>query len=306
VGVYIESGEAAGGAVWDSTPSDLGSQNDKTFDEVRFECDTDGAANVAVYTDLPGELFAAKGVYPITTGPTGRHWATVPLPPATEGRSIRLVVSSGSGFRIYRAQVRYSRIGRYICAATPAGNDAFNSLEFDFRSEREKPFQKIELDMRADGVVNASIITDQLGKLTSMYAPNLTTPNGRAVQIVRLPPGIRGRLFRVGLTSSSQARIYQVRVWTRQLNDGATNWGWEDYPLEESDQLPTWADLQVPETPAVFSWSDLPVEPTKPEWTWQSFPVNPTDAQWFHAKVLSIQDTPNEWNWVDIPMESAA
>jgi hypothetical protein len=307
IGVYVESYEAAGGAVWDSTPTNLGSPNDKTFDELRFEMDTDGAAQVTAYTDLPGEVFIAKGQYPLTTGATSRHWATVPLPAGIEGRSVRLVVSSAAGFRIYKAQVRHSRIGRYLCAATPAGNDSFRSLEFDFGSERVKPYKKIELDMRADGQVALQVLTDQSGALAVMYSPMVATPNGRQTLNITLPPGIRGRLLRVGLTSSSQARIYRLRVWTRRLNEGAgERWGWDDYPLEESDVLPAWADLTVPETPDGFSWADLPVEPTKPEWTWAPFPVNPTEAQWFWAKVLSVPETPDEWTWVTVPLEAAA
>lgn len=314
IGVYVESYEAAGGAVWDSTASDLGNPNDKTFDEVRFEMDSDGAALVAVYTDLPGEVMAQKGgLYTLTTGATGRHWATVPLPAGVEGRSIRLVVSSAAGFRIYRAQVRASRVGRYLCAATPAGSDAFTNLEFDFESQRMKPYKRIEVDLRADGQVNMSVITDQGGGLATRYSPVLATPNGRQTLTFPLPPGIRGTLLRLGLTSTNQARIYRLRVWTRPLNESAeTQWSWQEYPLEASDKLPAWSDLPVPETPPQFTWADLPVEATKPEWTWAPLPVLPTPPQgqgasgadqWVWAKVLSVEETPDTWTWVDVPLE---
>lgn len=303
IGLYVETYEAAGGAVWDSTPSDLGSPTDKTFDELRLECDTDGAATVSVYTDLPGEAFTSKGSFPLTFTATGRHWATVPLPAGIEGRSIRLVVSSTAGFRLYRAQVRSSRIGRYICAATPAGSDAFTSLEFDFESERVKLYKKIEIDMRADGVVNAQIITNQTGAMATAYTPILATPNGRETLSVVLPPGIRGRLLRLAMTSTGAARIYAVRVWTRPVNEPKAQWEWVDYPLEKSDVLASWGDLQVPETPAVFTWADLPVEPTKPEWVWAPCPVAPTEAQWFWGKILSVEETPETWEMIDVPFE---
>ena len=317
IGVYLENYEAAGGAVWDSTPSDLGNPSDKTFDQVRFEMDTDGAANVDVYTDLPGEAFTKKGTFALTNGATGRHWATAPLPLGIEGRSVRLVVSSGAGFRIYSAQVRSGRVGRYLCAATPAGNDALTTLEFDFESERVKLFKKIEIDMRADGQVNLSVITNQTGALAAFFTPRLSTPNGRDTLSVVLPPGARGRLLRLAMTSTGAARIYHVRVWTRPVNEPEAKWAWVDYPIEPSDVLPAWQDLPVAATPPNFTWADLPVEgtapnfgwqdlpvePTKPEWVWAPFPVNPTEPQWFWAKILSVEETPDTWQFVDVPFE---
>ena len=303
IGVYVENYEAAGGAVWDSTPSDLGSPSDKTFDELHIEMDSDGAALVAVYTDLPGETFTSKGTYPLTNGVTSRHWATVPLPAGVEGRSVRLVVSSGSGFRIYKAQVRAAQVGRYLCAQTPAGQDAFNTLEFDFRSERVKVYKKFEVDMRADGPVSLSVITNQSEGLAVFFSPVLATPNGRETLSVVLPPGARGRLLRLQMTSPAAARIYHLRVWTRPLNDEKAAWEWQDYPLEESEVLPSWKDLPVAETAPAFTWADLPVTPTKPEWQWAPFPVNPTEAQWFWAKVLSVEDTPDLWEWIDVPFQ---
>jgi hypothetical protein len=300
IGVYVESYEAAGGAVWDSTPSDLGSPSDKTFDQVRIEMDSDGAATVAVYTDLPGESFALRGTFALTNGATSRHWATVPLPAAVEGRSVRLVASSVFGFRIYKAQVRAAQVGRYLCGATASGaSDSLTTLEFDFRSERVKIHKKIEVDLRADSAVTLVALTEQGGMLAQVYTQSLTTPNGRALLRVTFPPGIRGRLLRLSLTGGP-ARVYHLRCWCREVNEPGAKWDWEDYPLEESDVLPKWSDLPVPETPAGFAWSDLPVTPTTPEWQWAPFPVNPTEAQYFFAKVLPVEETDDVWTWVDL------
>ena len=245
IGVYVETYEALGGAVWDSTPSDLGSPADKIFDQVRLEMDSDGAATLGVYTDLPGESFGNRANLALTTGATSRHWATVPLPANVEGRSVRLLVSSYGGFRIYRAQVRHFRVGRYLAATTPAGNDVFNTLDFDYRSERVKAYKKIELDLRADGSVTVGILTEQAGQQLSTVYTTAVATTGRQVMTLYLPPGVRGRLFRVSLTSGSAARIYRVRVWSRPLNEGQGQWQWEDHPLEESDVLPQWTDLPV-------------------------------------------------------------
>lgn len=278
VGVYVEAYEAAGGAVWDSTPVDLGNTTDKTFDQLRFEIDSDlGTPSVTIYTDLPGETMTAHGTFPLTglSVQTTRHWATVPLPDGIEGRSVRLLISSLAGFRLYRAQVRSSAIGRYLAAATPAGNDALKTLEFDFNSERVKMYKRIEIDMRADGVVNLSVVTNQSGRLAPVYTPALATPNGRETILISLPPGVRGRLLRLLFIGTAAARIYHVRVWTRAVDDPKAQWDWQDYPLEESDVLPQWTDIEVA----------------------------PTAATWFWAKVLAVAETADEWQLVDVPFE---
>jgi hypothetical protein len=260
IGTYVEGYESVDGFIWDSMQQDLGDPDTKTLDQLRFEMDSDGAVSVDLLTDLPGEAFASRGTYVLTTGTTGRAWVTVPLPGAIEGRSVQLQVTGPAGYRLYTVQVRWFRIGRYLAATTPSGNnDAFNTLEFDFLSERRKMFKRLEIDMRADDLVTMSVITDQdsTGALTAMYSPGLRTVNGRATLLVPLPPGIRGRLLRVGLTSAAPARIYHIRVWTRVLSDPAAVWQWEDFPLENSDVLPTWANLVADGTPPNWELADL-------------------------------------------------
>jgi hypothetical protein len=338
IGVYAESYEAARGAVWDSMAQDLGNPNDKYFDQLRFEMDSDGAAVVDVYTDLPGESMRNRLRVALTAGPTSRHWATAPLPAganaafSVEGRSIRAVVSSAYGFRLYRAQVRSCRIGRYLAATPPSGlQDGLNTLEFDFQSGRVKVHKKVEIDVAADGELAIALYTTQGGALSEVWTTTISTPNGRKVFRLPLPPGIRGSLLRISMASAAAARVFRLRTWSREVNRADARWDWDEYPLESSDALPAWSDLPmpataaeftwadlpvaktpsefawsdlpIPKTPAEFSWADLPVEPTKPEWQWAPCPVNPTEPQWFWAKVLSVEETPETWTWVDVPFE---
>jgi hypothetical protein len=213
-----------------------------------------------------------------------------------EGRSIRLIVSSLAGFRIYKAQVRHARVGRYLAAAA---GDALSTLEFDWQSERTKAYKQIEIDMSADGTVTLSVLTSQSGPMAVEYTTTLTTPTGREPLRIHLPPGLRGRLLRLKLTSASAARIFRLRVWARPLNEAQAQaqWTWLDYPLEESDVLPAWTDIPVPETPAQFTWTPLPVNPTPPG----SLSTDP--AQWQWGKFLQVEDTPQTWTWVDVPFE---
>jgi hypothetical protein len=141
--------------------------------------------------------------------------------------------------------------------------DVFNTLEFDYLTERRKMYKRIEIDLRADAAVTLNVITDQDGSaLASLFTSSLTTPNGRTAILVPLPPGIRGRLLRVKLTATTApARVYRVRVWTRTVNDPQAAWAWEDFPLEASEVLPTWMDLmdQADGTAANWQWIDLPL-----------------------------------------------
>lgn len=296
IGVYVETYEAAGGAVWDSTPTDLGSPQVKTIDQIRFDLDTDGAASVAVYTDLPGEGFALRGTYSITSASSARHWATIPV--SAEARSVRLVVSSLYGFRLYKVQIRASRIGRYLASST----DALNTLDYDFSSERVKAFKKIEVDLYSGASVTYSVLTNQTGAMSSVASGTLSSTSSRKTLQITLPPAVRGRLFRLSLTGGP-ARVYHVRVWTRPLNEPDAPWAWQDFPVEESEVLPQFIDLPIDETPQQFTWSDLPVPPTAPEWAWADLPVAPTKEQPFWAKVLSVEETPEKWDWVDVPVE---
>ena len=233
--------------------------------------DTDagtGTVDVILETDLPGEKFAQRGTYRVvtqTTNWTPRAWVTVPLPDhAIEARSIRIQTTGTVGYRLYTVQVRWRNIGRYLVGATPSGaNDAFNVFEYDYRTERRKMFKRIEVDMFADGTVTMQTITDQDSTAAPpavMLTSSLTTPNGRLANVITLPPGLRGRLMRVRLTSDKPVRLYKIRVWTRTIDDPKAVWVWEDFPLEETDVLPKWSNLLIDETPPKWEWIDVPFE----------------------------------------------
>jgi hypothetical protein len=138
-----------------------------------------------------------------------------------------------------------------------------------------------------------------------MYTRTVTTPNGRQATPWNIPPGIRGRLIRVSLTSSSAVRVFKLRLWVAPLNDSQARWSWLDYPLEPYEVLPVYKPLPVPPTPPVFTYQEAAVQPTPPVWEWAPFPVNPTEPQWFTAKCLEVEETSNTWEWVPVPMDVA-
>jgi hypothetical protein len=273
LGVYVQAYESAAGFVWDSMQVDLGDPDAKTIDQLRLELDTDpgtGTVSVTLLTDLPGEKFAARGTYTLVnqTAATARAWVTVPLPDAVvpttghaiEARSIEVQTTGTVGYRLYTVQARWRKIGRYLVGSTPSGaDDAFNVLSYDFRTERRKMFKRIEIDMHADGTVTMQTISDQDSNAPPavVLTSTLTTPGGREAVLVPLPPGIRGRLMRVRLTSPQPVRVYNLRVWTRAVDDPKGVWVWEDFPLEPTDVLPHWTNLLIDETSPQWKWVDV-------------------------------------------------
>ncbi len=300
VGTYVEAYEAAGGAVWDSSPLDLGVPQDKIFDELRLEMDADGACQVTVWTDLPGETLTERFTTQISTSGFGRRWVTMVLPADTQGRMIKVVVSSSQAFRLYQGQVSKRIVGRYLSAQQ---NDIYRSLDQDFETERVKLFKRLEVDIQTDGPVPLTLYTDQPGG-TSMarYTAVLSTGGSRQAVSLRLPGNIRGRIVRVEIGGGYySARLYGVRAWSKTVGESSTSsWDWVSFPVEPSSSLAEWAALPVEATPAEWQWADLPVEKTEAVWSWAPFPVLAT-AQWDWA-VFPVDDTPSEWSWVDVPV----
>lgn len=270
VGVFVEGYESAAGFRWDSMPIALSGGDVSTLDQLRFEMEAGGASSVELFTDLPGETPVSRGTFALTATATSRAWVTVPLPEGGSGqfieaRSVQAKITGDAGYRLYRGQVRSNKIGRFLMGTAPDGlSDAFNTLEFDFASERLNMFKRIEFDLRASGTVNVDVITNQDGdKLAPVYSPALVTPNGRSTLLVAMPPGVRGRLLRVKLSGTAPARIYRIRVWTRPVNEPSAAWAWKEFPLEASDVVPAWSDLVVEPTEPTWAWVDVPFEVTE-------------------------------------------
>jgi hypothetical protein len=180
---------------------------------------------------------------------------------AVEARSIQIQTTGTVGYRLYTVQARWRKLGRYLVGSTPSGNDdAFNVLAYDYRTERRKMFKRLEIDMRADGTVTMQTLTDQdsTAPAAVVLTSTLTTPGGRMAVLVQLPPGLRGRLMRVRLTSDQPVRIYNIRVWVRTIDDPKGAWVWEDFPLEPSDILPHWSNLLIDETSPKWEWVEIP------------------------------------------------
>ncbi|HTB10937.1 MAG TPA: hypothetical protein VK752_05175 [Bryobacteraceae bacterium] len=307
VGTLVEAYEAQGGAVWGSTPIDLGVTRDKVIDQVRLEMDTDAGVTVQIYTDLPGESMTLRWTQTVSTVGFGRRWITLEMPGApaadTQGRLVQVVVSSMAGFRLFQGDVSFRVIGRYLAAGVP---DAYRALDQDFGTERIKLFKRLEIDIQSDGPLLVTLSTNQLGTMGAAYAASINTSGLRRTLELMLPANTRGRLVNIQIGGASSGRLYGARVWTRPVNEPSAQWEWHAFPVEDSESLPQTVKLPIEPTAAEFKWAELPVPPTAPEWEWAPFPVAPTDAQWNWVKFLGIDPTSEEWKLLDLPVEQSS
>jgi hypothetical protein len=248
---------------WDSMPVDLGNDALKVWDAIRFELETDGASSVAFSTDLPGEAMTQRYTQSVTQAAKARSWATVPVPSGIEGRLGRVILTGAPGFQfnVYKMQVRARAVGRYISAQNgPNAADAFRTRMFEFGTERLKIFKKISVNVQNDGPVTVNIYTDANTSIPQASF-SITTTGVNEIYTLVLPFNTQGRLLSVEVISTSPCRLYQIRAWTRPLNELGAPFSWSSYPLDESAVIDRWIDLPVPEMPGnsdTWQWITVP------------------------------------------------
>lgn len=259
VGTYIEAYEAQKGFRWDSWWLNFASVQVKTFDQVKLEIDTTGDFTVFFSTELPGEDPLVVWNQTLS-GTSARRWYTVELPAGTIGRDCRVQIAFTADATLYSGSVSMRLAGRYLSATQ---GDQLRTLEQDFSSERVKLCKKLEVDL--NGAVTLTVWTNEPGGLAARFAKTLDSGGIRRTMLVRLPPNVRGRLWRIDATTPSAAFLYAIRGWMRVTGEaGSANWAWQEFALEPSETLPRWADL--------------PVVPTPEEWTWVPVPLETPDA----------------------------
>ena len=111
----------------------------------------------------------------------------------------------------------------------------------DFRSERIQIAQRIEVDMV--GEANIIVYTDLPNGLTQRYVFSGSLVDRKIFEF-KLPPNVRGRLWRVdvlpqGSGSTPTARVYSVRAWMREVGTAqAESWQWKDFLRGPDAELP--------------------------------------------------------------------
>lgn len=254
IGTYIEDYEAQNGFVWDSWWLNFGSIQVKVFDQIKLEIESSATLTVTVSTELPGETPAVVATQTLTcVGP--RRWYTVELPADCIGRDVRIQIASTGAWTFYAGKISLRTTGRYLSAVQ---GDQMRTLEQDFGTERVKWCRKLEIDL--NGTVTLNLYTDEPAPLQIAFTQTIST-TGRQTVKVRLPQNIRGRLWRIDLSTTATARVYAIRGWMRVIGEAAPmDWNWQSFALEASETLPAWVDLPVAPTPEEWTWVPAPLE----------------------------------------------
>ena len=135
----------------------------------------------------------------------------------------------------------------YIYWATEERDASIRGTQvLDYRAERIQMCQRMEVD--CVGQVTLAIWTDEPNGFALRYTFN-GPAQGRAIFEFKLPPNVRGRLWRVDVAPQSElnsdapgynrARVYAIRGWMRQVGtaDNET-WQWKDFIRGVDAELP--------------------------------------------------------------------
>lgn len=113
----------------------------------------------------------------------------------------------------------------------------------DFRSERIQLCQRLEVDLV--GVGELSVTTDEPNGIIAFKTSLLPigTAGARTIIEAKMPPNLRGRLWRIDFTpytpANATARLYGVRGWMRELgNSQPGHWAWKDFLRGTDPDIP--------------------------------------------------------------------
>lgn len=155
-------------------------------------------------------------------------------------------------------------------------------------SETVKLIGAVELEYSATAAGSLRVLTDLTGNAMSDRVTPLVIPAGTRRQVrFRLPGVLKGHLLQLVYSpGSGTARIFQARVWARELPRGA--WAW--FPV------------YVPETSDEWQTVPLPIPATSQEWSPVQLPIPATSEEWSTAQ-LPMPQTPHEWSALSLPIK---
>lgn len=227
---------------FDSDELDLGTKGVKEIRSVELDIENANAANIRIYTDLPGNAMAERENISVGTLATRR---VVPkmLPTRRKGYLSRFVVD-GTGFQLYGLRAEVRLIGDYIIA-----NETWDSDELDWGTERVKLIREFEIDFDSTADVTLVLRTDLPGgAIATRATKTVALSAGRQMSKVRLEPHYKGKLYQVRLSSTVDWTLYSLRAYLKMIGfPHATPWQWHDFPVEQTGSN-------------VWRWVALPID----------------------------------------------
>jgi hypothetical protein len=170
-------------------------------------------------------------------------------------------------------------------------------------SEKVKLIGAVEMEYAATSQGTLRVKTDLPGnamveRISPLAIP--ATSTRRQVRF-RVPGPTKGHLLQLSYApGAGTARLYQVRVWARELPTGA--WAW--YPVYVPETSDAWQPIQLPIPVTGEAWESvqLPIPPTSEQWASVQLPIPPTSEEW-NTLQLPIKGTPLVPEWVNVEID---
>ena len=175
---------------WD----DLGYAGDKRLRQLQLEIDTNGA-NVSVAVQVDGVTSET-----LTVNTSGRRVEEISLAADTIGKLVRLVISGAAEFSYYRHQFEFIR--------DPLNTTRYDTFELDFGYTRWKYIRRVWIAGQTPATATMAIWIDEALAYTTTFSLTSLSGSGWTKTELRLPPGLKGKVFRFVFTSSSAFKIF--------------------------------------------------------------------------------------------------
>jgi hypothetical protein len=192
-------------------------------------------------SDLPGNVVQSRSAGTVTGTGVGSFRKALGV---KEARWARLIVrSTAAGCRVRGARVQVRPIGLYLQGA----GDDYQTAELNAGSPRLKLFSRIRISAQADGAIPLGLLTDvpaASDSLASVATGSIPATADRQWYEKRLPSTIRGKLYRLALTSSAIGRVFEILVRCKVLGESPSAWQWVPVPITRTPD--EWAWLEIP------------------------------------------------------------
>src|SRR4051812_6041216 len=117
-------------------------------------------------------------------------------------------------------------------------------------SETVKVIAAIEMEYSATAAGSLAVLGDLPGNAMAARGAAISVPASPTRRTLRVRHVMPTHLLQLSYTSPGVTRLYQVRIWARELPKGA--WGWYS--------------VYVVDTPDAFTAVPLPIPATSQEW----------------------------------------
>lgn len=173
---------------------DLGYAGDKRLRQLQLEINTNGG-DVSVDIQVDGVSSEI-----LTVNTTSRQLVALSMAADTVGKLVRLVMTGAATFSYYRHQWEFIR--------DPLQTTRFDTFELDFNYTRMKYIRRLFVSGNATGTVTLAVYVDEVLRHTAYFTMTPVSNSGWTRKLVKLPPGLKGYLFRFVFTSDTGFKIF--------------------------------------------------------------------------------------------------